>query len=144
MFQFLKLKGVGVLVASCLAQGVTFAQPMTFVCQFDHGRGTTFDNGRVENVAGNAIGRLVFDQLDPQTHTGRMVGNHGATSVFVSNGYQSLNIVEETPAGNLNITTIFLGGKDATRQAPAVHSRHINLGAEPYPSQSAGFCKLFN
>ena len=102
MFKLLKLKAVGVLVASCLAQGVTFAQPMTFVCQFEHGRGTTFDNGRVENVAGNAIGRLVFDQLDPQTHTGRMVGNHGATSVFVSNGYQ------KALAGDMTAARIFL------------------------------------
>jgi hypothetical protein len=122
--------------------GLVFGQSQSFRCNFSEGLNTNFDSGRPSTKKSNDIGELVFDQLDPKKGTGRIVGNAGAGDVVVYNGNNSIHILEPTPSGNMNITTIFNPTKNSSGNFPVVHSRHINLpGSGPLPSQYVGLCK---
>jgi hypothetical protein len=53
-----------------------------------------------------------------------------------------LNVIEATPSGNLNVTTIFVGGKSGGKYL-AVHSRHLgDPAAPPTVSQHYGTCTI--
>jgi hypothetical protein len=122
--------------------GLVFGQSQSFRFNFSEGINTNFDSGRPSTKKSNDIGELVFDQLDPKKGTGRIVGNAGAGDVVVYNGNNSIHILEPTPSGNMNITTIFNPTKNSSGNFPVVHSRHINLpGSGPLPSQYVGLCK---
>lgn len=82
-----------------------------------------------------------IDQLDYKKGRARIVaaGTAWATMVLTETG---MNVIEQTPAGNFNITTVFANGNEEKR-FPAVHSRHLNsetnTGA-PRASQAFGSC----
>ncbi len=70
----------------------------------------------------------------------RIIGATGAieASLVISN--TGLNVIEQTPAGNFTLTTVFAGGgRDG--KFLAVHARHVDLAAAPSPSQHYGSCE---
>ena len=84
---------------------------------------------------------LIFDQVDLQKGTGRLIGNQGGSDVVVVPAAQAITLVESVGSGVLQITVIF-AAKNADGSLQAVHSRHtVGFGGEPIPSQYYGSCK---
>jgi len=53
-----------------------------------------------------------------------------------------MNIIEQTPVGNLNLTTVFAAGGQG-KTFIAVHARHLgDLASAPRSSQAYGTCEL--
>lgn len=82
-----------------------------------------------------------IDSVDYKKGRARIVaaGAAWATMVLTATG---MNIIEQTPAGNFTITTIFSTGNE-DKKFPAVHSRHLNGETEtsaPRASQAFGSC----
>jgi hypothetical protein len=80
-----------------------------------------------------------LDSVDTTEGTARMIGNVGASDLYVIAGVGTLHFVEVTPSGNLNVTTIF----DAPGAAgmKASHSRHVLILGSPLPAQHYGYCR---
>ncbi len=83
------------------------------------------------------------DTIDTKKNSARIVGSNGgsahASTVVTPTG---LNIIEATPIGNLNVTTIFIAGGPVGKFL-AVHSRHLgDPEAAPSVSQNYGTCQI--
>ena len=131
-----------ILVAvACLLPLITNAQTMSVRCTFSDGFSTHFDSGKPSSKRTIVMkDPIVFDSLDPQKRTGRMIGNAGVTDIQVLETERGMHLIEFTIAGNMNITTLFTNTKDKT-SIPAVHSRHVSIRDDAIPSQSVGLCK---
>lgn len=82
---------------------------------------------------------LAFEAIDREKHRGKIVGNAGTADVMVWEGEGVLNMIEVTPAGEMNITTVFadvVGG----RGFKTVHSRHQFTLGGALPQQMYGYC----
>ena len=116
------------------------ADSLSFNCKFSDGISTNFYSGSPKSEDGGNFPDMIYDQINPKEGTGRLIGNAGAVDVTALQGYQSLNIVEMTPVGNMTFTTIFNGLPNKDGLFPVVHSRHPNMmGA--FVSQYVGLCR---
>ena len=116
------------------------ADSLSFNCKFSDGISTNFYSGSPKSEDGGNFSDMIYDQINPKEGTGRLIGNAGAVDVTVLQGYQSLNIVEMTPVGNMTFTTIFNGLPNKDGLFPVVHSRHPNMmGA--FVSKYVGLCR---
>ena len=112
----------------------SFANQSYYKCVFDRGSSSDFDNTPNPKKIKVPL-KLVFEDLDYNNATGRIVGDAGSTKVNVIKT-NNINILEVTPIGNMTVTTIFLNPKNTYN---AVHSRHIDsFGA--IVSQYYGIC----
>jgi hypothetical protein len=68
-------------------------------------------------------------------------GRFGAGDVRLVAGIGAAHFVETTAAGNLTVTTVFLGGTLAGDRFFAAHSRHVGSVDEPWISQYLGSCE---
>lgn len=84
---------------------------------------------------------MIFDSIDLRNGTARFVGALGSVDARVTASPQGITFIERTPSGNLAITTIFASYKKDTKNHIFVHSRHLNMGVAPLPSQYHGTCK---
>jgi hypothetical protein len=84
---------------------------------------------------------LIFDQVDAQKGTGRLIGNFGGSNVTVLAADEAITILEPVSTGIVQITVIYAArAGDGTFKA--VHSRHTSVpGGEPLPSQYYGTCR---
>ncbi len=131
-----------ILILMCLTTSLANAQTLTIRCKFSNAFNTRFDNSSpVSKDFLSDLGELVFDQLDVQKGTGRIIGNAGSAAVSVIKGNQGLHILEGTASGNLNITTIFDTDRNGSTNYYVVHSRHLRLSSGPFPSQHVGNCQ---
>ena len=84
-----------------------------------------------------------IDAIDTKKNSAQIVGKGGASahaSTIVTP--VGLNVIEATPIGNLNVTTVFVAGGPEGKYI-AVHSRHIGDPASaPSPSQNYGTCAI--
>lgn len=95
-------------------------------------------------IAKTEIGRerfdLVFDQIDRDKGTGRIIGNQGGGDVLVVAAREAMTLLERTAAGVFQVTVIY-SARNADGSYKAVHSRHtVGVGGEPIPSQYYGSC----
>jgi hypothetical protein len=84
-----------------------------------------------------------IDSIDTKKNKARIVGAGGASAPasILPTGI-GINVIEGTPIGNLNVTTIFMAGGPEGKYL-AVHSRHIgDLTSIPSPSQNYGTCTI--
>lgn len=121
-----------------------FGQSQSFRCNFSDGLVTNWESGKTTSKRDGRMSEIVFDQLDTKKGTGRMIGNSGSETVQVLNGDGSIHIVERTPSGNMNTTTIFIQLQKNPSEHPVVHSRHLNFVGGPLVSQFVGLCKKLN
>jgi len=71
---------------------------------------------------------FVFDSIDYDKGTARIVGNQGAADIVILSGTKGVSFIELTGNGNLISTTVFFEYSDfALKHFKAVHSRHISL-----------------
>ena len=129
-----------ILLTLLMIPNLVMADSLSFNCNFSDGISTNFDSGSPKSKDGGNFPDTIYDQINPKEGTGRFIGNAGAVDVMVHQGYQSLNIVEITPVGNMTVTTIFNGLPNKDDLFPVVHSRHPNMmGA--FVSQYVGLCR---
>jgi hypothetical protein len=122
-----------------------FGQTQSFRCNFSDGFVSNWESGKTTSKRDGRMSELIFDQVDLKKGSGRMIGNSGSENVQVLTGdTNSIHIVERTPSGNMNITTIFTPSQKNPNEFPVVHSRHINLMGGPLVSQFVGLCKKLN
>ena len=127
---------------SLLCANIGFTQTLSFRCNFTDGQITNFDKGSPSTKRENKFTELIFDQIDINKKTARLIGNAGVAQVQALEGDESIHLVEITNSGNLNMTTIFLTDKNKSIGIfPVVHSRHIKIASSPLPSQYVGLCK---
>jgi hypothetical protein len=82
-----------------------------------------------------------IDTIDYRRGRARLVAS-GTTLMTMLLTETGMHVIEQTPIGNLNLTTIFSAESDG-RTFRAVHSRHLgDLTAAPRASQSYGLCEL--
>ncbi|MBL0338859.1 MAG: hypothetical protein IPP67_06780 [Rhodospirillaceae bacterium] len=82
---------------------------------------------------------IIFDNINQDKMTARMVGNNGASDVYVLSTEKSLSFLEITSSGNPILTTLFLSASLSDHTFPAVMSRHISI-IQPVISQFYGTC----
>ncbi len=113
----------------------------TFRCEFAVGVSTRMNGDKPLPKLNKDKLELVFDQLDMEKGTGRLIGNIGGADVTVLSSVEALSIIERTMSGSLQVTVIYLSQlPDGTFKA--VHSRHTTmLGGVPMPSQFYGTCQ---
>ena len=114
-------------------------------CVFEGGTEHFFDDGKLTYSVSRVKDKfeLTFDRLDAKDGKGRIVGNNGSGDVIVTNGDYVINILEFTPVGNMNITTIDTMNINHGVKAPSVTSRHVSSGSALLPSQRVGHCQVF-
>jgi hypothetical protein len=79
-----------------------------------------------------------IDGIDRTKRAARLIGNAGAEDLVVLVGDDSVSFVEQTPAGAVNVTTVY-AWRNKAGSFKAVHSRHTSIGG-PSPSQNYGQC----
>ena len=85
----------------------------------------------------------IFDSINAQASTARIIGNAGAGDVSVVVTPVGLTFIEQAGAGGLNFTTVFTHFVEPENVARvAVTSRHITFFDGPFPSQYHGTCVI--
>jgi len=85
---------------------------------------------------------FTLDTFDLKKLRARVVGSGGSAPASLLSSPIGVTVIEQTPIGNVNMTTVFAaGGHDDTRLA--VHSRHIgDPDGLPSVSQAYGTCTV--
>jgi hypothetical protein len=111
-------------------------------CSFPVYAAPVWKDGAAQVVSRAQDFNFDIDSIDKKNNA-RIVATGGATAhastIVTPTG---LNVIEATPGGNLNITTIFVaGGQDG--KYLAVHSRHLgDPNSAPSVSQNYGTCGI--
>ena len=120
--------------------------PETMKCIYEFSISAEYKDGQWESEKNKGFS-FVYTNIDIQNRSARLVGNAGSEDVDVVATTKAITFVELTPAGNYNLTSIFLPYKlqDSDSTFLSVHSRHINMSSLPYPldpipSQYYGKC----
>ena len=124
-------------------------QAQSIKCEWGQGTTARWNEGRpsleqasVGKDAGTVF-EMVFDSIDTQAGTARIIGNAGAGDISVVVTPVGLTFIEQTGVGGLNFTTVFTHFVEPENVARvAVTSRHITLSGSPFPSQYHGTCVI--
>ena len=120
-------------------------QAQSIKCEWGQGTTALWNEGR-PSLEQNSFGKdagVVFDSIDTQAGTARIIGNAGAGDISVVVTPVGLTFIEQTGAGGLNFTTVFTHFVEPENVArAAVTSRHITLFASPFSSQYPGTCVI--
>jgi len=121
----------------------TAQNKLGFKCTFGPGTVANWDSGKVKIERANFGDPNVtihFDSIDAKAGTARMIANVGSTTVIALFTETGLTLIEQTRAGNLSFTTIFMQKPKRPSELAAVMSRHIDIPTGPFPSQYYGTC----
>ena len=112
----------------------------TLSCSFPKFASADWDNSTLSTrLKEGQDFKIIFDRIDLAAGTARILGTAADAAVSVLRGSFSISIVEVTPAGTPNVTTIFTH-LDGDLRFAAVHSRHLEIDG-PLPSQNYGSCE---
>lgn len=117
---------------------------LTFRCKFSEGQSTNYDGGKPSSKR-DEFPDLIFDKINLEKGTARIIGNNGAVDIVAKSGMESVHLIEETAFGNLSVATIYTNEKfKKINSYPIVISRHMTIFVSPHTSQHRGLCKLLN
>ena len=86
---------------------------------------------------------ITYDSIDPRKGMGRIIGNLGAGDVSVRyDAFGALWILETTPAGLLNVSTVFPMYAEGTDAFIIIEDRHSAVGTSILAEQSSGTCTI--
>ncbi|MHB1095634.1 MAG: hypothetical protein ACYC3F_05635 [Gemmatimonadaceae bacterium] len=135
---------MGLVLSSAIGNAQDVARlraTKTFRCTFAASASANMDGDVPKLTTRVDHFELVFDQIDLERGTARLIGNVGAEDVTVIGGSERLSLLEHTGSGNLQVTVIYMAQR-SDGQFKAVHSRHTALlGGLPLPSQTYGSCR---
>ena len=119
-------------------------QAQSVRCEWGRGTIVSWDEGRPSLEQGN-FGKdagIVFDSIDTQAGTARIIGNAAAGDIRVVETPVGLTFIEQATFGGLNFTTVFAHFVGPGNVAlAAVTSRHLSF-VSPFPSQYHGTCVI--
>jgi len=153
----MRIKGIFPLVISLLlissvvsAEDDVFSKLVkarTIRCHLGKGAFAEWKNGKVEIEISRWSKSpeaciLIFDSIDLKAGKARIIGNQGARDVIALATPTGITFIEKTPAGNINVTTVFAKYNDGSGDFTFVHSRHLMLIEGPLPSQYYGVCEI--
>ena len=139
------------LAALTLLPAVAFAQAAdllfsarTLTCEWGQGTTAKWTDGGPPSLSQGSFGAgTIFDAIDTEAGTARIIGNSGSGDVSVVVTLVGLTFIEQTPVGGLTVTTVFTHFIEPENTARiAVTSRHITLVGSPFPSQYHGSCEI--
>lgn len=126
--------------AQDVVQDIVFKAAKTFRCTFNVRVSAEMNGDVPKPETGVEQLDLIFDQINIEKGTARLIGNIGASDIIVVNGVNRITLLEVTDTGNVQVTVIYAGQR-VDGQFKAVHSRHTALeGRWLLPSQSYGSC----
>ena len=134
------------LVAPVAAQKAAptgpFATAKSFKCSFPIYDTARWTGTTPEIFTGTQDFAFQIDAIDYKKGHARIATETGASLASIVLTQTGLNVIEPTPIGNFNLTTVFVaGGKDKTYLA--ANSRHNgDITAVPRISQNYGTCEL--
>jgi hypothetical protein len=150
MVRLVALLGVALVMqaqASPPQQKPSAANPLFraqhLACSFNVYAAPVWKDGAAQVVSRAQDFTFDIDGIDMKKNSANIVGKGGASAHASTVTTQiGLNVIEATPIGNLNVTTVFAAGGPAGKYI-AVHSRHIgDLTSAPSPSQNYGTCEI--
>ena len=139
------------LAALTLLPAVAFAQAAdllfsarTLTCEWGQGTTAEWTDGGPPSLSQGSFGAgAIFDAIDTEAGTARIIGNSGSGDISVVVTPVGLTFIEKTGVGGLNFTTVFTHFVEPENVARvAVTSRHITLLGSPFPSQYHGTCVI--
>ena len=111
-------------------------------CSFPTFAAVRWADAGPEAIGGTQEFSFVIDSFDVKRNRARLVAD-GSTLVSLLTTPTGLSVIEQTPAGNLTVTTVFAGTAGEGRSYLSVHSRHLgDPDAAPRASQAYGRCEL--
>lgn len=111
-------------------------------CTFPTFAAVRWADGAPEALGGAQEFGFSIDTFDFRRNRARLVAD-GTTLVTLLTTPTGLSAIEQTPAGNLTVTTVFAGTAGEGRSYLSVHSRHLgDPDAQPRASQAYGRCEL--
>ncbi len=111
-------------------------------CSFSMYAAPVWKDGAVEGMTHDEQFTFDVDAIDKKNKAQIVASNGAAAHASTITTATGLNVIEATPSGNLNLTTIFVGGQSAGKYL-AVHSRHLGDPADlPAVSQHYGTCTI--
>ena len=118
-------------------------QAQSIKCEWGQGTTARWNEGRPSLKQASWDAGIVFDSIDTQAGTARIIGNIGAGDISVVVTPVGLTFIEKTGVGGLNFTTVFKHFVEPENVARvAVTSRHITIFGSPFPSQYHGTCVI--
>jgi hypothetical protein len=99
----------------------------TFRCRFDVGTVqelSTFGRGDVMTDAKGFKEEIVFDNIDREKGTARMIGNVGSADLAVIGDSDTLSLVEVTASGNVMVTAILSRAFGAPKRQATYFKRY--------------------
>ncbi len=136
------------LVAPAGAQRTTagkdpLASAKSLQCSFPNYAAVKWTGTAGEVLGGAQEFSFQIDSFDFRRNRAQLVG---ATSTLVTLLVTptGLNVIEQTPAGNITVTTVFSGTAAEGKTYQAVHSRHLGKDVDlpARASQAYGSCEL--
>ena len=119
-------------------------QAKSIKCEWGQGTIVSWNEGRpfLEQGGFGKDAGIVFDSIDTQAGTARIIGNAAAGDISVVVTPVGLTFIEQATFGGLNFTTVFAHFVEPENVAlAAVTSRHLGFGS-PFPSQYHGTCVI--
>ena len=130
------------VIAFASLQTYAVGAELTFRCKFSEGQSTNYDGGKPSSKR-DEFPDLLFDKINLEKGTARIIGNNAAVDIVAKSGSESVHLIEETTFGNLSIATIFTNKKfELINSFPIVISRHMTILGSAHTSQHRGLCKL--
>ena len=118
-------------------------QAQSIKCEWGQGTTARWNEGRPSLKQASWDAGIVFDSIDTQAGTARIIGNVGAGDISVMVTPVGLTFIEQTGVGGLNFTTVFKHFVEPENVARvSVTSRHITIFGSPFPSQYHGTCVI--
>jgi hypothetical protein len=119
-----------------------FATLRGFKCTFPLYDTVRWTGTKAEIFTGDQTFEFQIDAFDFKKGRARIASESGSTLASAVLTPTGMNVIEQTPLGNFNLTTIFVAGGEGTTYL-AVNSRHNgDVSAAPKISQNYGTCEL--
>lgn len=114
--------------------------PAALACTFHTASVSLYRDGTFKTEHGEETLAFMIAAINPAQQTAQLIGSVGASTAGLVVATGQMSFLEQTLAGNLTITTVFLPERGFT--ASAVHSRHMLMSGGPIVSQYVGTCDV--
>jgi hypothetical protein len=124
--------------SSALAAAPNLFGAISLRCSFAGGMTTTWPKGAAQTRASKMDQSFVFDSINREKHTARLIADAGASDVWVASSMIGLTFIEMNPAAS-DVTTVFVQ-TDLQGRFLAVDTRHALAIDAAMAEQYFGTC----
>lgn len=136
---------ISALIAFRPVGNAAFAQDLKMAkiisCEVGQGFAATWrGTWKPERSSWRKRNTMIFTNIDRHKGRAKLIGNIATVDVYYLVGAESINFIEITPLGSVNLMTVYLAPSNGSY--PFVISRHVDVIGVPLPSQYYGLCKI--